>query len=452
MNTRNAMGFPANPAVGDFYEGWEWDGEKWVAVDSEIHANIEDGTTDGQITTWAVDKWSPNNAVTVDATGNVGIGMAPLRSTAKEQLAEWKSKAKTSTWSEVTDGEFNQEPTEDLVAEWIEERSVHYQNSQLQLKGYLGFGLNGGAILKIEDPENSSGSGLVTLGVTALSDSSSRWFSFGESVQDNVEGVKGSVIKVGGGKLRVGVGTVDIKGLLINKEGDVTFDNNVGIGTDSPSEALEVTGNIVSTWNDDPRFIGTRYQDGSLYSVGISLSPDESGESFVNIGAKHQIARPHIRFSTGDGTTYQERMRIDADGSVGIGSTSPASGRALTLNNESNYYGLEFQSGGTSYGRIIQESTGTMYYDANTSMVFRTNPNTERMRIGADGRVDITGSLYVNGTPKIGYSELITTLSTLRKATMDDTQDIRESLRDAIDELVAGFEQEIAAMPAEDSE
>jgi hypothetical protein len=35
---------------------------------------------------------------------------------------------------------------------------------------------------------------------------------------------------------------------------------------------------------------------------------------------------------------------------------------------------------------------------------------------------------------------------------MDETQDIRESLRDAIDELVAGFEQEIAAMPAPEPE
>jgi hypothetical protein len=67
------MGFPANPSVGDFYEGWEWDGEKWVAVDSEIHANIEEGTADGQITTWAGDKWSPNDAVIVK-DGNVGIG------------------------------------------------------------------------------------------------------------------------------------------------------------------------------------------------------------------------------------------------------------------------------------------------------------------------------------------------------------------------------------------
>jgi hypothetical protein len=35
---------------------------------------------------------------------------------------------------------------------------------------------------------------------------------------------------------------------------------------------------------------------------------------------------------------------------------------------------------------------------------------------------------------------------------MDETKDIRESLRSAIDELVAGFEQEIAAMPTPEPE
>lgn len=61
-------------------------------------------------------------------------------------------------------------------------------------------------------------------------------------------------------------------------------------------------------------------------------------------------------------------------------------------------------------------------------------------------------SIAQDGSPVIDAKGLIKTLATLRKATMDETQDIRESLRDAIDELVAGFEQEIATMPApEDS-
>ena len=71
------------------------------------------------------------------------------------------------------------------------------------------------------------------------------------------------------------------------------------------------------------------------------------------------------------------------------------------------------------------------------------------MSIDANGRVDITGSLYVNGTPKIGYQELITTLATLRQATMDETtlEGMRDALSDAIGGLIEKFEHEIATMP-----
>ena len=58
----------------------------------------------------------------------------------------------------------------------------------------------------------------------------------------------------------------------------------------------------------------------------------------------------------------------------------------------------------------------------------------------------------MNGDPIIGTRSLISTLSTLKQATMDDTQDIRVALRSAIEELVAGFEQEIATMPVEGEE
>jgi hypothetical protein len=79
--------------------------------------------------------------MTIDASGNVGIGMTPATRTAKEQLAEWKTKAKASTWSEVTDGEFSQEPTEEALAEWMETRAA---GDKLQVAGDGSFtGSNG---------------------------------------------------------------------------------------------------------------------------------------------------------------------------------------------------------------------------------------------------------------------------------------------------------------------
>ena len=33
MNTNTrVLDFPANPAVGDTYKGWKWDGEKWAGI------------------------------------------------------------------------------------------------------------------------------------------------------------------------------------------------------------------------------------------------------------------------------------------------------------------------------------------------------------------------------------------------------------------------------------
>jgi hypothetical protein len=75
------------------------------------------------------------------------------------------------------------------------------------------------------------------------------------------------------------------------------------------------------------------------------------------------------------------------------------------------------------------------------------------MYLDSSSNLTVNGIIFKNGsTPVAATSDLIKTLVTLRKATMDETQDIRESLRDAIDELVEGFEQEIAAGTMEISE
>jgi hypothetical protein len=80
---------------------------------------------------------------TVKADGNVGIGMSPTRSTAKEQLAEWKAsfdarlkaepKAdKKAVTLEITDDAFEVMPTEEAVAEWMETRAA---GDKLQVNG-----------------------------------------------------------------------------------------------------------------------------------------------------------------------------------------------------------------------------------------------------------------------------------------------------------------------------
>jgi len=214
-------------------------------------------------------------------------------------------------------------------------------------------------------------------------------------------------------------------------------DGNVGIGTDQPLSVLDVKGKL------------TLSTEGGIDLTGANSTTTQSSLKMYRNGDGDQTGNFCRIRTRGDGagnavemifdTNSAEAMRIDADGGV-------------TLAHPAKIFGVR-----TSNNRAIQ----LIGYDEGTDDVSLVTTNDWYLRNGsfdpilkasANGRVDIPGTLYVNGTPKIGYSELITTLVTLRKATMDETQDIRESLRDAIDELVEGFEQEIAAMPAEDSE
>ncbi len=57
-------GWELNPDTGY----WMW------AAGSGGGGSIQDGDTEGQITTWDGDEWTPDGAVVVDADGNVGIG------------------------------------------------------------------------------------------------------------------------------------------------------------------------------------------------------------------------------------------------------------------------------------------------------------------------------------------------------------------------------------------
>jgi hypothetical protein len=198
MSTK-VIGFPSNPSVDDEYQGWVWDGDKWVSdavkgglweqngddiYYNEGNVGVGQSAPDAKLTVTTGDDGEQatfgslsndrglsvstftNNAtgagvdlnargftgvngllslstnsqprLTINAAGNVGIGMDPATFdlSAKEQLAEWKTKAKKASWEIVTKGAFEQEPTEDLVAEWMETRAA---GDKLQVAGNATF-------------------------------------------------------------------------------------------------------------------------------------------------------------------------------------------------------------------------------------------------------------------------------------------------------------------------
>jgi len=149
--------------------------------------------------------------------------------------------------------------------------------------------------------------------------------------------------------------------------------NRVGIGTSSPSEALEVHGTTPIL----------QINDRGLYQAQFGL-----------IGNDLEIrgSSGNVEFYTGsaDGASSTERLRIDSSGNLLVGTTSGTfggSGRGLIELNGSSDSLLSLKHGDTAGLYLYTASgEGRVAQFANLPMTFFTN-NTERMRIDSSGRV-----------------------------------------------------------------
>ncbi len=120
----------------------------------------------------------------------------------------------------------------------------------------------------------------------------------------------------------------------------ITKNGYIGIGTTSPSAKLEVVGssNHASIILANENLIGFKRVDGALvygightngeFTVGRTANLGSAAGTPINIAS----GGTHIRFSQ----STNERMRIDSNGNVGIGTTAPDAKLAVKGNIHTN--------------------------------------------------------------------------------------------------------------------
>ena len=166
---------------------------------------------------------------------------------------------------------------------------------------------------------------------------------------------------------------------------------NVGIGTASPSELLEVSPSA----NSSEGIKITNQSTGTAASAKINLASYSNALNIVSFGTNHSTYPDENWLYCGSGkslvlgTNNTPAITIDSSGSVGIGTASP--GQKLDVNGNITVRGdttpkISFTgSDGTVNDMSIQ------YEQSNTLLAFRDNAGANRMVIEKSGNVGIGG-------------------------------------------------------------
>jgi len=195
-------------------------------------------------------------------------------------------------------------------------------------------------------------------------------------------------------------------------------DGNIGIGTASPVAPLTINDKATFSFNSSDFALGHQ-----LYYDGVDdrweRLTGNAGSAIYQTAGNVLFYRTAAGGSTGDAVTPTESMRIASDGSVGIGTSSPTSGRSLHIYSQ-NQDALKVQTN-TGINQIeLANSTNSPTYitQDSYSLILKADENgwggaassmQFKVKAAEAMRIDSSQSIYINttsgyGTP--GYSNM----------------------------------------------
>ena len=249
------------------------------------------------------------------------------------------------------------------------------------------------------------------------------------SVKFDQTGTRSWDISAGSGNLNITSG--DSAGLVflspgISVEDDAFIGGNVGIGTTSPSQKLEVNGAL--------KFYGLTSSD--FAQTGGQIDYYDTGRQFRFNAYKSDSTGAEIVFNTGGTSSFDQRMVITSAGNVGIGTTSPSeklnvNGNVQIGTTTSTDNNLRIGGGNSSGGRVfIQYSGDSSYLDSygghggaqryrdfkirarnlnlqgnnGSGITINTSGNVGIGTTSPSNKLDIVGSVNVNDTSFFRYN------------------------------------------------
>jgi len=268
--------------------------------------------------------------------------------------------------------------------------------------------------------------------------------------------------------------------LNLNKDGDAEFSGPVKINGDllaskptAGNDAFSAGFSAGLTGQGEKsvaigRDSGKTDQGSNSTAVGAEAGKMTQGDYGIAVGhaagnAMQGISAVAVGVLAGSSTQGDYSVAIGRDtGSSKQGANSTAVGRAAGKTSQSDLAtAIGYGAGRTGQGKsavAIGDRAGNENQAANGIIINSSGATVDSTTVGhiiiksstQDLRSLPNGGFAMNRDPIIGTRSLISTLSTLRNATKDETtlEGLRDSIGNAIGGLIEKYEAEIATMPA----